>query len=125
MACSRTISRSTSGRRTPVVDIGGGTSEVAVISLACIVYSQSVRFGGVSSVRANRIARDRSTPRLRSSWTADPATTSFSPKAAVLEALIDENYCYRTSSSCGEKQCASDVRRLRALFNPTDAEWKK
>ena len=29
-----------------VVDIGGGTSEVAVISLAGIVYSQSVRVGG-------------------------------------------------------------------------------
>src|SRR5437870_4594849 len=35
--------------RTPgnmVVDIGGGTTEVAVISLAGIVYSQSVRVGG-------------------------------------------------------------------------------
>jgi rod shape-determining protein MreB len=29
-----------------VVDIGGGTTEVAVISLAGIVYSQSVRVGG-------------------------------------------------------------------------------
>ncbi len=29
-----------------VVDIGGGTSEVAVISLAGIVYSQSIRVGG-------------------------------------------------------------------------------
>jgi rod shape-determining protein MreB len=29
-----------------VVDIGGGTSEVAIISLAGIVYSQSVRVGG-------------------------------------------------------------------------------
>jgi rod shape-determining protein MreB len=29
-----------------VVDIGGGTSEVAVISLAGIVYSKSVRVGG-------------------------------------------------------------------------------
>src|ERR1700691_1627616 len=29
-----------------IVDIGGGTSEVAVISLAGIVYSQSVRVGG-------------------------------------------------------------------------------
>lgn len=29
-----------------VVDIGGGTTEVAVISLAGIVYSRSVRVGG-------------------------------------------------------------------------------
>src|SRR2546426_982058 len=29
-----------------IVDIGGGTTEVAVISLAGIVYSQSVRVGG-------------------------------------------------------------------------------
>jgi rod shape-determining protein MreB len=29
-----------------VVDIGGGTTEVAIISLAGIVYSQSVRVGG-------------------------------------------------------------------------------
>jgi len=29
-----------------IVDIGGGTTEVAVISLAGIVYSQSVRIGG-------------------------------------------------------------------------------
>lgn len=29
-----------------VVDIGGGTTEVAVISLAGIVYSKSVRVGG-------------------------------------------------------------------------------
>src|SRR4030065_1620827 len=29
-----------------VVDIGGGTTEVAVISLAGIVYSQSMRMGG-------------------------------------------------------------------------------
>ena len=29
-----------------VVDIGGGTTEVAVISLAGIVYSQSIRVGG-------------------------------------------------------------------------------
>src|SRR6478736_3998836 len=29
-----------------IIDIGGGTSEVAVISLAGIVYSQSVRVGG-------------------------------------------------------------------------------
>jgi rod shape-determining protein MreB len=29
-----------------VVDVGGGTTEVAVISLAGIVYSQSVRVGG-------------------------------------------------------------------------------
>ena len=29
-----------------VVDIGGGTTEVAVISLAGIVYAQSVRVGG-------------------------------------------------------------------------------
>src|SRR3978361_667983 len=29
-----------------VVDIGGGTTDVAVISLAGIVYSQSVRVGG-------------------------------------------------------------------------------
>src|ERR671933_174480 len=29
-----------------VVDIGGGTSEVAVISLGCIVVSHSIRVGG-------------------------------------------------------------------------------
>jgi molecular chaperone DnaK (HSP70) len=29
-----------------IVDIGGGTTEVAVISLAGIVYSKSVRMGG-------------------------------------------------------------------------------
>ena len=29
-----------------IVDIGGGTTEVAVISLAGIVYSRSVRVGG-------------------------------------------------------------------------------
>src|ERR1700753_643318 len=29
-----------------VVDIGGGTTEVAVLSLGCIVYSRSVRVGG-------------------------------------------------------------------------------
>jgi len=29
-----------------VIDIGGGTSEVAVISLNGVVYSQSVRIGG-------------------------------------------------------------------------------
>jgi rod shape-determining protein MreB and related proteins len=34
-----------------VLDIGGGTSEVAVISLNGIVYSQSVRIGGDRSTR--------------------------------------------------------------------------
>ena len=34
-----------------VVDIGGGTTEVAVISLAGIVFSKSVRVGGISSMR--------------------------------------------------------------------------
>ena len=29
-----------------IVDIGGGTTEVAVISLSGIVYSKSVRLGG-------------------------------------------------------------------------------
>ena len=29
-----------------IVDIGGGTSEIAVISLGGIVYSRSVRIGG-------------------------------------------------------------------------------
>ena len=29
-----------------VVDIGGGTTEVAIISLSGIVYAQSVRIGG-------------------------------------------------------------------------------
>ena len=29
-----------------IVDIGGGTTEVAVISLSDIVYSRSVRLGG-------------------------------------------------------------------------------
>src|SRR4029078_6398668 len=36
----------TQARGNTVVDIGGGTTEVAVISLAGIVYSQSVRVGG-------------------------------------------------------------------------------
>ena len=29
-----------------IVDIGGGTTDIAVISLAGIVYSKSVRYGG-------------------------------------------------------------------------------
>ena len=29
-----------------IVDIGGGTTEIAVISLSGIVYAQSVRLGG-------------------------------------------------------------------------------
>ena len=32
-----------------IVDIGGGTTEVAVISLAGIVYSRSIRVGGDGS----------------------------------------------------------------------------
>ena len=31
-----------------VVDIGGGTTEVAIISLNGVVYSQSVRIGGIA-----------------------------------------------------------------------------
>ena len=42
----RRPARSPSPRGNMVVDIGGGTTEVAVISLAGIVYSQSVRVGG-------------------------------------------------------------------------------
>ena len=33
-------------RGSMIVDIGGGTSEIAVISLGGIVYSRSVRIGG-------------------------------------------------------------------------------
>src|SRR5688500_20163196 len=36
----------TEARGSMVVDIGGGTTEVAVIALNGIVYSQSVRIGG-------------------------------------------------------------------------------
>ena len=36
-----------------VVDIGGGTTEVAIISLAGIVYSQSVRVGGDNRERVS------------------------------------------------------------------------
>ncbi|MGD4927077.1 rod shape-determining protein, partial [Xanthomonas citri pv. citri] len=36
----------TEARGSMVIDIGGGTTEVAVISLNGIVYSQSVRVGG-------------------------------------------------------------------------------
>src|SRR5207342_3340942 len=38
--------RGTDGRGSMVVDVGGGTTEVAVIALNGIVYSQSVRIGG-------------------------------------------------------------------------------
>src|SRR3546814_14405016 len=36
----------TEARGSMVVDIGGGTTEVAVIALSGIVYSQSARIGG-------------------------------------------------------------------------------
>ena len=35
--------------KTVVADIGGGTTEVAVLSLGGIVYAQSVRVGGMGS----------------------------------------------------------------------------
>jgi rod shape-determining protein MreB len=38
-----------------IVDIGGGTTEVAVISLAGVVFSRSVRVGGEEG-RGNRRA---------------------------------------------------------------------
>jgi rod shape-determining protein MreB len=34
-----------------IVDIGGGTTEVAIISLSGIVYSRSVRVAGMNSMR--------------------------------------------------------------------------
>lgn len=39
-----------------VVDIGGGTTEVAVISLAGIVYARSVRVGGRQDGRSHHDA---------------------------------------------------------------------
>ena len=49
-----------------IVDIGGGTTEVAVISLGGIVYSRSVRVGGdkmdeaiISYIRRNAQSVDR------------------------------------------------------------------
>ena len=44
-----------------VVDIGGGTTEVAVISLGGIVTSQSIRIGGDASTRPSSRSRKRST----------------------------------------------------------------
>ena len=37
-----------------IVDIGGGTTEVAVISLSGVVYSRSVKVGGHKMDDANR-----------------------------------------------------------------------
>ena len=39
-----------------VVDIGGGTTDIAVISLSGIVYSRSVRVAGTSVLRTTRLA---------------------------------------------------------------------
>jgi len=38
-----------------VVDVGGGTTEVGVISLGGMVYSGSVRVGGTSSTKPSSI----------------------------------------------------------------------
>ena len=44
-----------------VIDIGGGTSEIAVIALGGIVVSTSLRVGGNSSTRRSRPTSARST----------------------------------------------------------------
>ena len=41
-----------------VVDIGGGTSEIGVVSLGGLVYSASVRSEGISSEAINYIRRN-------------------------------------------------------------------
>src|SRR5919197_1088897 len=48
-----------------IVDIGGGTSEVAVISLGGIVVSQSIRVGG-DELDAVKETLDRTPPELAS-----------------------------------------------------------
>lgn len=55
------------------------------------------------------------------SVTSEIGTTSGTK---VLEALVDENYCYWNRSECGEEQYANDVSRLRELFNPANRAWK-
>src|SRR3546814_9344346 len=58
-----------------VVDIGGGTTEVAVLSLSGIVYSRSVRVGG-DKMDAAIISSDRQRTRLNSSHSCAPRMRS-------------------------------------------------
>jgi hypothetical protein len=101
-----------------IVDIGGGTTEVAVISLGGIVVSQSLRVGGDEMDEAiiNHIKRDyklligQQTARRSSSRSAPPGTCARSCRPRCAGATCSPA-CRRRSSSPRRRSAGRSTSR--------------
>jgi hypothetical protein len=54
-------------------------------------------------------------------FTAEVGTTE---DRYVIEALVNENYCFHNRELCGEDKYKEQVSRLRLMFNPSELKWQ-
>ena len=133
----------TEPRGNMVVDIGGGTTEVAVISLAGIVYSQSVRVGGDKMDEAivaymkrkyNLAIGEQTAERIKMQiGNAYPLEQQLTmevkgrdlvagiPKTVVVNSRRDPRGAQPSRSTRSSRPCSSRSRRRRPSSRPTSS----
>ncbi|MEO5367027.1 MAG: rod shape-determining protein [Magnetococcus sp. WYHC-3] len=104
-----------------VVDVGGGTTEVAIISLGGIVYSRSIRVGGDKMDEAIIAHVRRKYSLLIGEGTAEQIKIQIGSAAPMAERMTMEVKGRDLVNGVPKHQIISDVEILEALADPINA----